>query len=199
MCFILVLISSIWKIAEPWKIYLWIWIAAVLPLVLIPVLGKPIHFIWLQYVKITSEGMRFFQGFGIVLILVAIYLLRYSTFEGTTEDFYNYLANISLENFPTGKFRYWGIVGAFLLITGLIRIAAKFLYKVWMTLAGGLQAITSRIILFLVYATAVLPVGLVAKLVGKKFMDKSYRDESRKSYWLDRDHKFDPKSYYRHF
>ncbi|MCB2184810.1 MAG: hypothetical protein KQJ78_00220 [Deltaproteobacteria bacterium] len=63
------------------------------------------------------------------------------------------------------------------------------LYLVWMSLAAVLGYFMSRLLLTLVFYLVLTPVSLVARLVGKDFLDLKMGD--RESYW----HRRDPASY----
>ena len=80
----------------------------------------------------------------------------------------------------------------FIIIGGLLIAAAviypkilKLLNKVWMGLAIVLGFVMSRIILTILFYLVLTPIGLLAKLLGKKFMNLKY-DKSAESYWEKR-------------
>ena len=78
------------------------------------------------------------------------------------------------------------VVGAFLFLSGLLvpRTLSK-IYKVWMGLAFTLGWLMSRILLTILFYFVITPIGLLAKLVGKDFLDINYKLK-RESYWIIR-------------
>ena len=81
---------------------------------------------------------------------------------------------------------YFAIIGAFLILTGLIYpTILKSLNKLWMSLAIVLGFIMSRVILIIFFYLILTPISLLAKLFRKKFMDLKY-DKSAKTYWEKR-------------
>jgi len=85
-------------------------------------------------------------------------------------------------------FRTVLLVLGFLLLLGgfLFPKQLKGAYKVWMGLAFVLGWLVSRIILTILFFLVITPVGLLAKLAGKKFVDADVNKDS-KSYWIKRD------------
>ena len=84
--------------------------------------------------------------------------------------------------------RLWSLVVAFtfLMLGCLAPKALSIPNKLWFKLGTVLGAITAPILMALVYFTAVLPVGLIMRLLGKSLMGLKL-DKSAKSYWLMRD------------
>lgn len=81
----------------------------------------------------------------------------------------------------------FGFIGTSLVTAGLIAPRAlRTIYKGWMGFAFGVGWIVSRIILALLYYVVVTPVGLAARLLGKKFMDIDMR-KKKDSYWIMRE------------
>ncbi|MCB1174949.1 MAG: hypothetical protein KDK39_15360 [Leptospiraceae bacterium] len=201
--FVYILAASIWGFGAHWKLYAWIGIAICLPFIFIAPLARPLYSLWQLYVQFTSEGMRFFQGFGFVLFTVGYYLLRYMVLNGDAEQFHLLLTETrsltDLQAAAPGNWLYWFAAGLVLFISGLIPPVANLLFKLWMGLAGLLQSIMSRVILTLVFLLAVLPIGLIAKITGKKFLDKKWEPASAGSHWIDREYTFKKENYRRHF
>ena len=81
---------------------------------------------------------------------------------------------------------YFGGIGLFLILTGLISpVILKPLNKIWMGLAIVLGFFMSRIILTILFYLILVPVSFIAKIFGKKFMELKY-DESAETYWEKR-------------
>jgi hypothetical protein len=75
-------------------------------------------------------------------------------------------------------------VGGILLLNGIfIPKNLKDIYKVWMGFAFGLGWIVSRIILTILFVFILTPLGLLAKLFGKEFLDLNFNKE-KSSYWI---------------
>ena len=70
------------------------------------------------------------------------------------------------------SFFYFGIIGLFLLLTGLIiPIVLKPLNKVWMILAILMGWVMTRIILTILYYLVLTPIRILAMLFRKNFLD----------------------------
>jgi hypothetical protein len=77
-------------------------------------------------------------------------------------------------------------IGTMLLVSGLIfTTTLSLVYKVWMGLAFTLGWLMSRILLTILFYFVITPIGLLAKLVGKDFLDINYKLK-RESYWIIR-------------
>ena len=82
---------------------------------------------------------------------------------------------------------------------GIIPPLAALIFGLWMKLAHGLQYVVSRIILTLTFAFVVFPLGILAKIVGKKFLIRGPNPEE-KTYWIDREQvEWSPEPYGRQF
>jgi multisubunit Na+/H+ antiporter MnhG subunit len=78
---------------------------------------------------------------------------------------------------------YFAVIGAVLALIAIIYPKIlKPLNKVWMGLAIVLGFVMSRVILSILFYIVLTPIGLIAKLVGKKFLDLKY-DKSAQTYW----------------
>ncbi|MFO7448235.1 MAG: SxtJ family membrane protein [Ignavibacteriaceae bacterium] len=89
-------------------------------------------------------------------------------------------------NFPFFWKYLFFAVGALLLSGGiLIPAHLKTVYKIWMGLAFVLGWLVSRVILTILFFLVLLPVGILAKIFGKKFIDTEI-DEKSGSYWIKR-------------
>jgi len=91
-----------------------------------------------------------------------------------------------LFNFGKPLAIYFTVIGVLLFVSGIIiPQILKPLNKIWMGLAIVLGFFMSRLILTLLFYIALTPVSLLAKMVGKKFIDLKY-DKSAKTYWEKR-------------
>ncbi len=97
-------------------------------------------------------------------------------------------------------YNYFFIISIALIISGLL--VPKLLLpiqKTWMTIALVIGWFMTRLILSILFYLVVTPIGLVAKLLGKEFLELKI-DKSRKSYWIYREERpFDKKDYERQF
>ncbi len=190
-----VIIQRIWSIASAWQMPMLVILGVLVFLTVIPILGAPVHFVWKQYLKHTTSGMRFFEGSGLAMLIITLYRLLYLVYKGDII----LLRYIDINILPPGDYQIWFLGGSAVLLLGLIKPAADVLFAGWMKLAHLIQAVMSRVILTLVYILAVLPVGLAAKLIGKKFLDTRIHT-SDATYWIDRgDEPYNPRKYKRHF
>lgn len=70
-----------------------------------------------------------------------------------------------------------------LIILGLlIPNSLKYIYKVWMGIAFAIGWVVSRIILFVLFYLVIMPIGLVARLFGKDFLNIKL-NKKEESYW----------------
>jgi hypothetical protein len=79
------------------------------------------------------------------------------------------------------------LVGGALVLAGALRPAwLAGPYRGWMALAFTLGWFTSRLLLVAIFLLVVTPIGLVARLAGKRFLDLA-PDRGAASYWVRRD------------
>ncbi len=79
------------------------------------------------------------------------------------------------------------VAGAVLLIGALLKPERlKNIYKVWMGFAFALGWVVSRFILIILFVLILTPIGLLAKLFGKEFLDLKFRD-GKDSYWISKE------------
>lgn len=118
-----------------------------------------------KHIKETKKDLRKFGlTVGIVLAVVGIIL------------FY----------FEKPSAIYFTVIGGLLILLGILfPQMLKPFNKVWMGLAIVLGFIMSRVILTTLFYLVITPIGFLAKIFGKKFMDLKY-DRSSKTYWEKR-------------
>ena len=75
------------------------------------------------------------------------------------------------------------IAGAFILLALALPIVLKPIQKVWMTIAIILGWVMTRVILCILFYVIVTPIGLIARLFGKEFLDMKF-DETAETYWV---------------
>ena len=78
-------------------------------------------------------------------------------------------------------------IGAALLIGGFTAPEKLIhFYKIWMGFAFALGWLISRFILILLFVIVLTPIGLLAKLFRKQFLDLKFRD-GKNSYWIPKE------------
>lgn len=96
---------------------------------------------------------------------------------------------ISLLLWYLGKasFVYFSIIGGLFVILAFIAIPVlRPFHTLWMMLALLMGFVMSRVILTILYYLILTPIGLFAKIVGKKFMPLGF-DKSVSTYWDKRE------------
>ena len=87
------------------------------------------------------------------------------------------------------SYQYFSAAGGLLIIGGII--VPKWLaplQKVWMMLSVVMGFVMSRVILTLLFYLVITPIGFIAKLSGKDFLDLKLNKE-QESYWHKREEK----------
>lgn len=78
------------------------------------------------------------------------------------------------------------IIGTVFILSGvIIPKVLKPIYKIWMTLAIILGWIMTRVILTILFYLIITPIGVIARLFGKQFLDLSWK-KSTVSFWNKR-------------
>ena len=110
------------------------------------------------------------------------------------------LALIVLGLGRSGSPRYLSLIGSILVALGLI--APKLLlpvHKVWMGAGIMIGFVVTRVIVGLLFYLVTTPLGLIARLSGKRFIDFDFKNKERASYWETRGEKHDPRSIEKQF
>ena len=80
---------------------------------------------------------------------------------------------------------YFFIASGLLISTGfIVPLFLKPIQKAWMTLAILLGWFMSRVILTILFFIIVTPTGLLARLIGKDFLNRRFKQNSDQSYWI---------------
>jgi hypothetical protein len=88
-----------------------------------------------------------------------------------------------------GYYYYFLILGGAFIIPGVIvPMILRPVEKVWMGAAKRMGWVMTRVILSILFFLVFTPMGLVAKLFGKQFLDLKI-DKRKKSYWGYREKK----------
>lgn len=127
--------------------------------------------------KISSskkELFKFSLTIGIILIIFGtIFLLK-------NKDYYYYLF----------------IASAIFILSGIFQpLLLKPLQKAWMTIAIILGWISTRIMLTFIFYLVISPIGLIAKLFRKNFLDSKVK-KTQSTYWNDREDQMNKKTHY---
>ncbi len=196
---IFLVIQWAWGFALGWRPYFWIFAAVCFVFAVVPAVGRPLHSLWNLYLERSTQGSRFFLGTACVLLLIAWYRFFYIALGESTAR----LADVPYEALwlyrPDGDYLYWFLAAVILGGVSFSEPAANRLFDLWMKLALAIQAVMSRVLLTLVYLLGVVPLGLAARLAGKRFLVREWDPEAA-TYWIDRDEKeFTEKHYGRHF
>jgi hypothetical protein len=94
---------------------------------------------------------------------------------------------------------FW-VPGALLIVAGLTApLALRRIYVIWMGVAFFLGFIVSSVLLAIIFYGMVTPIGLVARLAGKDFLDRGRSTGG--SYWIirSRDSSRPPSAYEQQF
>ena len=108
-----------------------------------------------------SDIRKFGITLGIILIIIAGFL-----FWKEKEPFQMFLT-----------------IGVILCVLGVaIPVVLKQLYWIWMILATILGWIMTRVILSVLFYVLISPIGLIARIFGKQFLELRW-NKSKNSYW----------------
>jgi hypothetical protein len=123
----------------------------------------------IEEIRAIRSGRRDLRRFGITMCIALAVLAALLFWRG--KGIYIYLALLS---------------PVFLILGLAVPVALRPVHKVWMSLAYVLGWVMTRVILSLLFFLGVTPVGLIGRLLGKKFLDVDMQD-SRETYWIRRD------------
>jgi len=71
----------------------------------------------------------------------------------------------------------FSILAVIFLILSLVHpLWLRFIYKGWMVLAIMLGAVSTRVILFIIFYFVIFPIKILATLLGKQFIDDKFKD-----------------------
>jgi len=112
-----------------------------------------------------SDWKKFGITMGVILTIIGLYLLWKSN------DYFKYFFSVAAVFFTLGL---------------ILPASLKYVYKAWMSMAVVMGFIMTKIIMVIIFYLIVTPIGLIASITGKKFLDMKI-DPSANSYWLTRD------------
>jgi hypothetical protein len=82
------------------------------------------------------------------------------------------------------KYFFW-VAGAFLVLGLAVPVVLRPVQRAWMAFAIVLGWVMTRVILVVLYYVGITPIALIARLVGKRFLDLRF-EPTRASYWITR-------------
>jgi hypothetical protein len=136
----------------------------------------------IEEIKSIKSGKRELRQFGITIgivlgLLGLLFLWR-------EKEWFSYLLIVSI------VFLFFGLALPALL---------KPIHKIWMTLALLIGWLVTGVIIIVLFYLVVTPIGLLARLFGKDFLDTKI-DRDVNSYWIPRKSiKFDKRNYENQF
>lgn len=91
--------------------------------------------------------------------------------------------------------------GVALIVSGLLVPAIlRPLHKPWIALSLALGWVMTRVILTILFFLMIMPMGLIARALGKRPLMLEFKDPSKQSWWNSRDeHKDGSRHYERQF
>jgi hypothetical protein len=120
-------------------------------------------------IRSIKSGRRELRKFGVTVgIALAVFG---GIFLWRGKDFYPYVFYIA------AGFLFFGLV---------LPVVLWPIQKAWMTLALLLGWLMTRVILTVLFYVIVTPIGLLARLFGKDFLDRKFSGQSE-SYWIPKD------------
>ncbi len=122
----------------------------------------------IEEIKNIKSGKRELRQFGVTIGIILGLLGLW--FLWREKDWYLYLLVVSI------IFLFLGIVLPLLL---------KPIHKLWMSLAVLIGWIMTRVIITILFYLIVTPIGLLARLCGKDFLNTKF-DKKVNSYWVPR-------------
>ena len=120
--------------------------------------------------KLDLSG-KSLRKFGIVVGLVFLFLTVW----------------IYIKGYPHIFLYGAGLIGGLLVSGGIIMpYALKGVYRYWMGMAFCMGWVVSRILLIILFYLIITPIGLLTRLMGKKFMEVNI-DRDKATYWVRKD------------
>ena len=91
--------------------------------------------------------------------------------------------------YERASYFYFGLAALLLIVPALVSPQVlRPLNKIWMTLAIILGWFMTRVILSVLYYLILTPIGFIAKIFGKEFLDLKW-NHKKDSHWIKRDKK----------
>lgn len=114
-----------------------------------------------------SEWQKFGFALSIILVIIGTFLI--------------------IKHRPYGVNPIYFMGGGFVLalVSMIFPIGVKPLFILFSYVGFGVSYVVTRIILIVVFYLVITPLGLIGKLVGKRFLDTSFTREDS-SYWIEK-------------
>jgi hypothetical protein len=112
-----------------------------------------------------SDWKKFGITMGIILAIIGFFLLW------KKNNYFEYSFFLAVAFFIPG-----------LILPSLL----KPVYKAWMALSVVMGFIMTRVIMVIIFYLIITPLGLIARITGKNFLDMKI-DKNAKSYWITRE------------
>ena len=136
----------------------------------------------IEEIKKIKSGGKELRQFGITMGIVLALLAGLLFWR--EKDYYLYLLILSLMFFFIGL---------------TLSVLLKPVHKIWMTLAILMGWFVTRLIMIILFYLMVTPIGFLARLCGKDFLDTKFK-KNVNSYWVPRKTiKFDKTNYENQF
>ena len=135
-----------------------------------------------EEIKKIKSGKKELRQFGITMGIVLALLGGLLLWQ--EKDYYFYFLMLSIVFFFIGL---------------ALPVLLKPIHKIWMTLAILIGWCVTRLIMIILFYLMITPIGLLARLCGKTFLDTKF-ERNVNSYWIPRETvEFDKKNYENQF
>src|SRR3990172_11049681 len=121
-------------------------------------------------IKNIKSGRSDLRKFGITMATVLVIFAVLSWWRG--KDYYFY---------------FLGLTTAFGFLALVIPSLLKPVHKVWMSLAILMSCLMTRVILSLLFYLGITPIGFLARLFDKDFLELKFNKNSSNSYWIPKE------------
>ncbi len=118
-------------------------------------------------IKNIKSGRSDLRKFGLTMAIVLAILAGLSWWRG--KDYYFY---------------FIGLTTAFIFLALVIPSLLKPVHKGWMSLAILMSWLMTRVILSLLFYLGITPIGFLARLFDKDFLELKFNENSSNSYWI---------------
>jgi len=123
----------------------------------------------LEEIKKIKSGKKELRQFGLTIAVAS-----------------GLLGGLLLFRERSGYFYFFAASVGFLLLGLAAPILLKPIQKAWMSVAVLIGWVMTRVILIILFYLVITPLGLLAKLFGKRFLDIGFKNNDQDSYWVTR-------------
>jgi hypothetical protein len=131
-----------------------------------------------EEIRNIKSGKRELKQFGITIGTVLVLLGIWFVWRGKEGSYYLLISAV-----------------VFFALGFTLPLLLKPVQKLWMSLAILMGWLVTRVIITILFYLVVTPIGILAKLCGKEFLDTKL-DKSVDSYWIQRRHTSSDKQRY---